>query len=82
MKVRCSLNGAKTNIFTDNKIYDIIRIEGQKALVILDDNNNERVVLADQVSPHLNIYWTDGDYPYHHQKAVGIFETVLENKQQ
>ncbi len=79
MQVRCRLNGAETKLFTDGKVYKAYKERGKEycsVWTIVDDLGRERVISPDCVSPHLNVYWRDHNWPYHHQKPVGVFETV------
>jgi hypothetical protein len=74
-QVLCQLNGAQTALFTDGRIYDIIRTEGT-GMVIIDDRGSERFISVDRPSPHLNRYWKSEHYPYNHQQPVGVFKMV------
>jgi hypothetical protein len=78
MQVRCRLNGAETKLFTDGKVYKAYKELGKeycRTWTLVDDLGHERVILPDQVCPHLNVYGRDA-YGFPMQKPVGVFETV------
>lgn len=74
MKVRCEKRGASSNIFTDQKIYEVTHVKGP-LYEIFDDKGIPRVIIPNAPCPFLKEFGY-GPGGFVTERVVGFFQIV------